>query len=404
MKRLVVVLGLLVTGCTAEDQSAGQKSERAVVELADSTEQALRTYLVSNYQTPEEYVVSCFEDHDIVFVGEYHRIAHDVELIHALIPRLYEQGIYNLGIEFADYADQDLIDQLIAATEYDDSLAKQIQYNQWPFWGFREYVDIYRVAWELNQSLDQGEPTFRVVGLGARSDWSHVWTVEDRQDPEVMRKVFPEGDTDEYMANIILKEFVDKSLKALIYSGINHGYTRYQQPVYDVEADTLIRKNDHRMGNLVYDAIGDRCMTIFLHSPWPAYNDFNSSVRPVEGVIDALIPTLDSQYQRVGFDVVGSPFAELPGENSYWTLGYPNFTLEDYCDGYIYQMPLGEYEGVNVIDGFINESNRLEAIAQSANPRTKDSSRSVAELMESMRRDTDFGRRFSEFKEVPVLK
>jgi hypothetical protein len=63
----------------------------------------LAKYLKSHWKSPENYVISKFADHDIVFIGEYHRIKHDVELIHKLIPRLYKAGIYNLGIEFGCY-------------------------------------------------------------------------------------------------------------------------------------------------------------------------------------------------------------------------------------------------------------------------------------------------------------
>jgi hypothetical protein len=75
----------------------------------------LTQYIIEHHKTPEEYVVGKFTTHDIVFLGEYHRIKHDVELVHNLIPLLYENGVYNLGIEFANYIDQADIDRLITA-------------------------------------------------------------------------------------------------------------------------------------------------------------------------------------------------------------------------------------------------------------------------------------------------
>jgi hypothetical protein len=41
-------------------------------------------YITTHYQTPEEYLISKFKDHDIVFLGEWHRISHDPELIRRL--------------------------------------------------------------------------------------------------------------------------------------------------------------------------------------------------------------------------------------------------------------------------------------------------------------------------------
>ncbi len=62
-------------------------------------------------------------------------------------------------------------------------------------------------------------------------------------------------------------------------------------------------------------------------------------------------------------------------------------------------MPLSEFEGVSVIDGWFTEANRLEAIAQIANPnpRVKDTTRSVAQLTAGLERDRDFARRFARF-------
>jgi hypothetical protein len=354
----------------------------------------IASYLEGHNQSPEDYVLSKFETHDIVFLGERHRLKHDVALVRNLIPRLYDHGIYNLGIEFADFADQAEIDRLINTGTYDESLARRIQFDWWPFWGYQGYIDIYKAAWELNRTLPSEARRFRVIGLNADADWSHVWTEKGRKDPEVMKKVLPHGDVDPFMANTILREFVDKGEKALIYSGCNHAYTRYHQPIYNVEKDSLVRLNSLRMGNLVYDSIGDRCFNISLHSPWPAASSFSRAVLAADGYIDSLIAILPPGKRRAGFDVIGTPFERLPGSTSYWKHGYDDFQMRMYCDGYIIQMALKDYRGVSVADGFINESNRLAAISQSANPRTKDSSRTVESLVSSMRRDTEIQRIF----------
>ncbi len=358
----------------------------------------LTQHIVEHYRTPEEYVIGKFADHDIVFLGEYHRIKHDVELVHNLIPLLYKNGIYNLGIEFADYLDQDAIDHLIALDTYDDSLACQIQFNQDPFWGFEEYIDIFRIAWCLNHRLPKDARKFRVIGLNAKSDWSYVKTEEDRKNPEIMKKVWKYGYSDEVMAEVIMKEFVDKGEKALIYSGRNHAYTEYRQPVYDESEGKFVRFVEDRMGNRVYDQIGKRCITIFLHQPWPSSEGYGKPyVYPADGIIDALMAQMEPRYRRVGFDIKGTPFEKLPGKTSLWKYGYDEFTLGMYCDGYIYQKPLSKYKGVTVVPEFINENNRLDAIAQSANPQAKDTSRSVEDVMADMARDTDFAWRFRRF-------
>jgi hypothetical protein len=376
-----IVLCLLLIGCT----STGDHSLSTTAQVAQ-----LQEYLTAHYQTPEDYVISKFTDHDIVFLGERHRLKHDVALVRSLIPRLHEIGIYDLGIEFARFVDQPRIDSLITADVYDEALARQLEFDQWPWWGFQDYIDIYKAAWETNQNRPEGTPPFRVIGLGARSDFSYWQTPEDRENRELNEKVWPDGDGDEYMAAVAIHEILDAGHKALIYSGCNHGYTRYKQTVYDLEKDTLVRLIDDRMGNLVFAKAGDRCFNIFLHSPWPSQNGWEHSVLPADGLVDSLIARLPDTLQRAGFDVIGTAFGDLPGANSYWKYGYPDFKLADFCDGYIIQGPMTSYEGVSVAKGFFDEHNRLAAIAQIANPdpQVKDTSRTVDNLMGSLTNDT----------------
>ena len=39
-------------------------------------------------------------------------------------------------------------------------------------WGYKEYEDVYRTAWQLNHSLPPGAQRFRVVNLMYRPNWS----------------------------------------------------------------------------------------------------------------------------------------------------------------------------------------------------------------------------------------
>src|SRR5574341_506304 len=187
----------------------------------------LIAYLTSHRQSPENYVVSKFRDHDIVFIGEYHRIKHDVELIHRLIPRLYKAGVYNLGIEFACYEDQDRADKLITASTYDEAVARLLIFHGLSDWGFKEYEDIYRAAWKLNKSLPRHAHKFRVVNLGYRPNWP---ARKEQMTSSDWNKVWWHGDPDRHMADVVIKEFADKHQKALVYSGQHHAFTRESDP------------------------------------------------------------------------------------------------------------------------------------------------------------------------------
>jgi hypothetical protein len=152
-----------------------------------------------------------------------------------------------------------------------------------------------------------------------------------------------------------------------VYSGAHHAFTEYRQPIADNNA--FLRFGDVRLGNHVFDKIGKRAITIFLHSPWVNADGYDKPyVHPADGYIDAVMEQLGPACRRVGFDTKETPFGRLPGETSLYKYGYEDFTLETIYDGYIYQGPFSECEGVTVIKDFFNESNIEYARAQSPNP------------------------------------
>jgi hypothetical protein len=328
----------------------------------------LRGYLSAHYATPEDYIVGKFRDHDIVFVGEMHRIKRDVELIQSLIPLLYRNGVFTLCTEFARREDQALVDRLLSSPTYDEALAREITFRCFFFWGYQEYVDIYKAAWRLNRSLPSGARRFRILALNDSPDWSLIKRPEDRHSREIMDKV-RRGGGEQVWAELILNEVVAKREKALVYSGIHHAFTEYQQPIVNGETHRFVRFETERMGNFVFRKIGKRAITIALHAPWRSAEGYESAmVYPVDGVIDAVMSTVDPAHRRVGFDTHGTPFGRLPATTAVYRHGYAHFTLEDFCDGYVYQEPFSEYEGVTPIKDFVNAGNLKWARQHSSNP------------------------------------
>lgn len=378
---------------------AGCAEERVPLPVLDSAlETELTGWLDEHGQPPLDYVLSKFADHDIVILGEFYRVRHDVMLVQDVIRRLPEVGVRVVGLEYLGRAQQDSIDALLQGREFDEDLARRLFWDQWPWWGYLEYVEILRVAWETNQDLPRRR-RIRVLGLAGQMDWSHVWNARDRQDPVVMSRVFSDGDLDKVMAETVQEEIISKRQKALVYTGINHAFTRFRQPVYNAETGE-VRHISARMGNRIYNEIGDRVFMIFLHSPWPPVTGFGDPVTyAADGVIDALMAKRPPESRAVGFDLTDSPFGELPAETSYWSHAADTFQIDMFSDGWIYQKPLWEYEGVTVIDNWFNSENRLEAIAQMStpDPRVKNQQQTVEALMGMLRADSDFPRRFARF-------
>ncbi len=369
--------------------------KKPIPKICLEKKQELIQYLKENWKSPEDYVISKFSDYDIVFIGELHRIKHDVELIQNLIPRLYKAGIYNLGMEFGNYEDQNEVDLLITADEYDENLARKIMFKSGHYWGMKEYIDIYKKAWELNKSLDEGAPKFRVVNLDYRANWK---AKQKNMTRELWQKVWYKGSSDEHMASIILKEFVKKKQKALIYSGSHHAFTRYYQPSYNFKEKKLIRLNKDRMGNIVYHKIPDKVFNIVLHYPWQSIDSGKNYNYPIKGAIDNVMKSF--QDKRVGFDVKGTPFGYLKDDSTYYSLGYTNFTLSAFCDGYIFQKHFSDYEGCTVDKLFITEENLQEAIDYSANLKARERRDKITpdSLINSMIKDANMKKRFRRFE------
>lgn len=381
MRNLILLLLLLLP-------LAGAPAKKPMREVSPEEKRELVEYLKTHWKSPEDYVVGKFSRHDIVFIGEWHRVKHDVELIQNLIPRLYEAGVYNLGIEFGACEYQDKVDALINTDEYGEDLARWLMFKSLVTWGYQEYMGIYRKAWELNKSLPKQARKFRVINLDYRPDWT---ARKEEMTPERWRKVWHKGSSDEHMAKVIVREFVDKGQKALIYSGAHHAFTRYHQPVYDFRGKRLETFMKDRMGNLVYRQIPDRVFNIFLHSPWPSKKSFSDLSYPVGGVIDQVME--EFVEKRVGFDVKGSPFGQLRDDNTYYGFGYQDFRLSTFTDGYIFQKHFRDYEGVRVDPAFITEENLQEAIDYLPDPEERKTLTRPEDFIKSMRKDADMRKR-----------
>jgi hypothetical protein len=380
----LLFVGLLVL-CSCSNGSSGRTEPPPI----DPTLQArLAAWLEAEGQTPERYVVDLFSDHDVVFLGEQHRVKDDVLQVQSLIEPLYKAGVHVLATEFGRREDQELIDSLLCAPEWEEGLAREIVFRQFVWWGYSEYVDVYRSAWALNRELPDGAQLFRILGVNDSPDWSLIETEADRNDGSVMREVW-KGGGEEHWAGVIL-DAVDSGEKVLVHSGIHHAFTEYRQPIV---ANGEFRRfdSDLRCGNHVFAALGKRAVTVFLHAPWEGPEGYGSRMRhPADGVIDALM--LECGPRPVGFDLAGGPFGELAIEDAIYHHGYEDFRLSDFCDGWIYTRPLSECEGVTPIPNWVNETNLERARAQSPSPSFRQAS--AGEFNDGIARDAEIHRRW----------
>ena len=381
---LALALVLFLSGCTGLGDVPADPPP-----LSDELRAELAGWLEANERTPRDYVVGLFSDHDVVFLGEQHRVKHDVELVQSLLEPLYDSGVRFLATEFGRREDQPLIDSLLTQPVWDESLAREVVFRQFVWWGYREYVDVYRAAWEVNRKLPEGAAVFRIVGINDSPDWSHITDEADRDDPDVMRSVW-RGGGEHLWAEAIL-DVVRAGEKVLVHCGIHHAFTDYRQPI--VADGRFVRFDSSlRCGNHVHEAIGERAATVFLHAPWDGPVGYGSSLRhPADGIIDALM--FAEGPHPAAFDVAGSPFGELRPEDAVYRHGYDDFRLGDFCDGWVYTRPISEYVGVTPIPDWTNEGNLERARSQSPNPGYREAS--ADDFNTSIAASASIGRRWA---------
>ena len=358
---------------------------------------SLLQFADSHWRSPEDYVVSSFASHDLVFLGEFFKIRQNVLLVQGLIPRLYAAGVRNLGIEYALSDDQKDIDALVTAPAWDEAKARAITFDWLVTWGYQEYIDLYKAAWQLNHGLPAGVRPFRVVGLNVRQYWEFLKSNKDLGDPQTVAKIFARGVPDAHMAEVIDREFLQKGEKALVYCGTQHIFTRYRSREYEKNAADMKLPETRRAGNIIHEKIGARAFCISLHAPWPDKKQRNGLAYPAEGVIDALITALPADKRNAGWDTAGTPLGALPVRTGSYPEGAAGMTLADLFDGYIIQGPVAEYTTVTPITDFVRPEDGDRAARDF--PGVKTTPPTVAQVNQSIEDDVQtVGKLLAPFK------
>ncbi len=335
----------------------------------------LQKSLKENARPPSDYITGLFDRHQIVFLGEMGEIREQAEFVANLIPALYRSGVHILGIEYALSADQQKIDEVLTAPHYDEKAVEKILFDRMVLWGFKEYADIFHAAWKLNSGLPDGAQPFRILGLNVRQEYQYLQNQNDATNPKVVKKVFANGVPDVRMADTIEKEIVGPGRKALIYTTIQHSFTRFRYREYEKKTHTVGIEDARSAGNIIRAAIGDGAITVLMHSPWPNPGGPGGMGYPVGGKLDLLLKSLPESEQSAGITVTGTPFGALAVKNQAYSAGYDSLTLGDMTTGYLFLGPIASYHPVTPIPDFIDAENLAVAVRDfpgpSINPKTK---------------------------------
>jgi len=295
----VSLLGIVITATTAalsaqpQGQTAPALNEPLRKELAD--------YLVAHFQSPEDYVAAKFKDHDLVFVGEAaHGVRQNLLFLHKLIPRLYKAGVLNVGYEMIFSDEQPEVDKLLNADTYDETKALTLLFHWDAQIGFayKEYADVLRAAWTLNHGVPKGAPRFRIVGTDLRPDWSLVKPGDNVTSRSTRWKAWAGSNQvarNVWMNAVMRREFIDKGLKALIYTGAGHTPLYVQR---DEREETGMRFS---VAYQISRRLGNRVTSLVILSG----ANQNSTIADLIAVVPA-------KYQALGFDLKGTPVGTLP--------------------------------------------------------------------------------------------
>ncbi len=175
------------------------------------------------------------------------------------------------------------------------------------------------------------------------------------------------GLPDQVMADTVLR-FIDETGENIaVFCSFQSSFTRFQYKAYVEQALREELSTTLRMGNLLYEAIGEDVATVLLHGPWLDNTVMTGMNYPFLGAVDKLIRDLPEDKKSFGVPVPATPFESLQVSGDY-AEGYDSLTLGELAEGYISLGPLSSYEAVEPIPGFIDEENYREAIRKFPGP------------------------------------
>ena len=350
----------------------------------------LLAYLNGNSINPKDYIIQKFKTQDIVLLGEDHGVQQNLLFVQSLIPALYAQGVFHIGMEFGASEDQALLDSLISAPAYSEDVARRIMFHYNVAWAFLEYRDVYKKAWEFNRTLPSGARKFRIINLSYHFNWEGF---EAPRTPENMALVFHKGTADKYRAELIEKEIFSKGEKMLALVGTPHAYTKYANGQLLYNNDNFCSYDNNWLGNRLLRNHPGKVFNILLHQPFPnKYGRQPYLLSPAHGTIEEAMQQLKNQ--PLAFDLFSAPATALR-DDSYYSICYPDFTLVQFFDGYIFLAPINELKNCTIDEDFITAANIDQALKESPDPDWHGRQQTLEEFKEFVRSKASIEKRYA---------
>jgi uncharacterized iron-regulated protein len=361
---LIAILLLTLSFAGSQEKPKNTDQAPALVEASTvdpSTFPVYTKWLDKHGATPLDYIVEKAQQHQVVVLGEYHERKDFLDLLNQAIPDLYKKaGVRVLALEVCNAEDDSNLETLVNGDQYDRALALEIaRHEDWEIWGYKEYWDLLEAVWRLNKSLPKGAEHMRIIGIDKRMDYQldELWRQNQLTDPALIEKAKNQPDMykrDDWMAQNIEDGILSPGLKGVALVGLNHSFTKYGQPKLK---DGKLEKEWPRMSAILYGKYGDKIFQIAAHgeemSPSVVDKDYKGAGPILPSLVEKIMNARGNT--SVGFDVAGSPFANLRDSESYYFRWQPKVTFADISEGFIFLKPMSSLAGCAWVDGFISD-------------------------------------------------
>jgi hypothetical protein len=312
-----------------------------------------------------EYLTSRFEEAPLVFLGEFPQIAEHPRLVAEAIPDLASAGVRVIALEHVRSADQELLDRVTDVVDagderFDSQAANELLFRRDVTWGFEEYRDILRAAWEYN-SANPDAPV-RLRGLsraigGAASVEAQEVELEAHMAGELLALVEEWPSTSR---GVLVFVSARRAIRSVPDTAFQDAAGRTNRTVKVDARHTPPR----RLAMWAEEELDLPVRSVLLHAPWPDAESRYGMTYPVFGVFDhaAFAPEGAQPPLPWGFDVRGTKIAGVSANPRGLRPEAGEVPLSSVMDGYIVLAPLPELSAATPIADFVRDSQEAEAL------------------------------------------
>ncbi|HEQ72491.1 MAG TPA: hypothetical protein ENN69_08380 [Spirochaetia bacterium] len=332
-------IAFFLRGCDGESISMPKLSEKEI--------EAFAGYITREGMPPAAFVGTVFEDHDLVFFGDFayffnFGFRQNVDVVINLLPALSDKGVHVIGMEQVLAEDQPLLDRLVSERAFNEEIVRTVLAKSTALLGFSEYRRFFKAVWEFNRALPRGREPLRVIGLGTKITLEHLAGEKGEQGPDAWKKALGGKVPEQFIFEVIDREIIAPGRKALLW--MRNDFCMKSVPLEDRTSyyEKMELSYNGTPAMLALQKKPGRVFCILHHNIW-IKTDSKSFSFPLDGLFDTLIGELPESSLPVAFTVAGSPFADRPLLGASEPDADSPIALGKLCDGYVLSGPLADY-------------------------------------------------------------